>query len=576
MTLPSLTKWIGAALLVLAVGITLAAAWHEGDLAVDDAWITFRYAENLREGHGLRWNPDSPPCEGYSNLSYVVAIAALGSCGLPPRVAALLLAAVGVAGIAILLWRATRGAGPFVPLALVPACFLFGAHDLVVHASRGLETVLFAFLACCQVATVARIAGAAPVLPRHGVLAADAGCLLFWTRPDGVLLSATCWCGLWWLVRREPARRRVLLVAIATWLAIGGVYAVAKLAYFGYLLPNPFYMKADVQGFAGVAETAAFVSAYAGTLVLSLLAAAASPWWLRPWRAGSPPRDATAFVAVAVALPWLAYGSKIVHEMGFSHRFAWPLVPVLTLGATHGLAAAGARLATAYGVTARVLAWAALAAAIAAHAPVWQRQWQALAQPRPQEPFTSAFLRLGEAIRSTGIAPELTLYCANAGATPYAAKAHHVDPAGLVDDGYCLRTPLAERVRYQSSLKFDLVAWTLFPASPLAASFDDDARASKSTYLRRVCLDDDPHIGASARHWLGRQSLAQRKLDLFAQMFMLREHATLIGEARIGVQQSRLFVYVWKTSRHHDRLVAHLAPRMDIPVSAIDYDGWPR
>lgn len=575
--MPSAARSIGAALLALAVAITLAAAWHGCDLAVDDAWITFRYAENLREGHGLRWNPDSPPCEGYSNLSYVVAIAALGSLGLPPTAAALLLATAGIAGIALLLWRGTRTAGPFVPLALIPAFFLLGADDVVVHASRGLETVLFAFLACCQVATVARIAGGEPALPRHGALAGGVGCLLFWTRPDGVLISAACWCGLWWLVRGEPARRRVLLVAITCWLSIGVAYALAKLAYFGYLLPSPFYLKADVKGFAGVAETIAFVRAYAPTLVLAGLALVAAPWWLRTARArGSSPRDATAFVAVAVALPWLAYGAKIVHEIGFAHRFAWPLVPVLTLGATHGLASAGARLAAAHRRAASVLAWAALAATIAGHAPVWHRQWKTLAAPRPHEPNTAGFLRLGEAIRSTGIAPELTLFCANAGATPFAAKAHHIDPSGLVDDGYCNRTPQAERTRYQASQRFDIVAWNVFPASPLATSFDDDARAVASTYLRRFYLDDDLVVDTAARRILGQQTLEQRKLGLFIQMFMLREHGTLIGEARIGVGQSRLFVYVWKSSPHHDRLVAHLAPRMDIAVEAIDYDGRPR
>lgn len=44
----------------------------------DDAWISMRYARNLVEGHGLRWNPGQEPVEGYSNLLWVL----LGALGL--------------------------------------------------------------------------------------------------------------------------------------------------------------------------------------------------------------------------------------------------------------------------------------------------------------------------------------------------------------------------------------------------------------------------------------------------------------------------------------------------------------
>ncbi len=561
--------WLVFAVLVV---LAIASVWHARGMACDDAYITFRYAANLLAGHGLRWNPTSAPCEGYSNLTYVLAIAGLGALGVAPPHAALLLAGASVLGLAAVLARAARPAGPLLPLALAPALLLWGRDDLVVHASRGLETIAFAFVATLQLCSIARLAGPAEVRTRHGLLAGAYGAVLFCTRPDGVLLTATCLLGAAWLVRRERARRRVLLVAVATWLACGVVYAAWKLAYFGYLLPNPFYAKAAMPGFAGVAETRAFAAAYAPLLLLAPITALAVA--LRAPAIANGRRDATAALGVAVALPWLAYGAKVVHEIGFAHRFAWPVAPVLALAAVRGMAVLGA--ATAPTVLARALAWIAFAAAIGAGAGTWRAQLGRLDAPPPRDPYVAAFVRLGEAIRDTGIAPQLTLFGSNAGAVPFVSGAHHVDPAGLTDDGYCTRTAPEERARYQRSLRFDVVMWTLFPASAGAACFADDARAQASTYVQRLWLADDRRIDTGARHLLAGKSRQAIEESLFLQMWVLREHASLLGEMKIGVEGTRLFVYVWKQSPHHDALVAHLAPRVDVPAAAIDYDGWPR
>ena len=40
---------------------------------IDDAYISFRYAQNLLDGHGLVFNPGDP-VEGYSNLLWVLHV----------------------------------------------------------------------------------------------------------------------------------------------------------------------------------------------------------------------------------------------------------------------------------------------------------------------------------------------------------------------------------------------------------------------------------------------------------------------------------------------------------------------
>lgn len=564
-------KWLTMIGLAGLAAWALAVQWHARGMACDDAYITFRYADHLAQGLGLRWNVDSPPCEGYSNLTWVLAIAALMRVGLDPVTAALLLSSACIVGITLLLARA--GARSRLPmLTLVPALLLFANDELAVHASRGLETLGFSVLAMGLLAAVSRLCSEAPVGWPHGFSLAALATLLFLTRPDGVLISTTLWLGAFFLVGRDPGRRRVLFLAVGGWLLAGALYAAWKLAYFGYLLPNPFYAKSGDGAFVGIAEMLAFVVDYAWLLAGTVLAALAALLRQKPPVAAHPaPIEATALLAIAVAVPWLTYSAKVLHEIGFAHRFSWPLAPVLALGMARTLAVAANRLPAAGRRLPTVLAATAVFATLVASWPTLHGQWRQLQQPRATDPGTAAFLRVGQAIFDTGIAPQLTLFCANAGATPYAAKAHHVDPAGLVDDGYCLRTPLAERQRYQAGLKFDVVLWNLFPASPGAASFDTDPRAVASNYLNRTWLANSAALDPGTNLGLAEKTVEQRKFDLFTHMYVLREFGTLVGELHLPGLSARLFLYVWKQSPHHDLLVRHLGSRVDIPAEKIDF-----
>src|SRR4051812_43506473 len=47
----------------------------------DDAYITYRYAENLARGNGLVFNAAAQPVEGYSNLSWILLLAVLDRLG---------------------------------------------------------------------------------------------------------------------------------------------------------------------------------------------------------------------------------------------------------------------------------------------------------------------------------------------------------------------------------------------------------------------------------------------------------------------------------------------------------------
>src|SRR5262245_65582120 len=62
---------------VSSLVLVVHALWFRGLFrgnAVDDAYISFRYGDNLVHGHGLVFNPGER-VEGYSNFLWVMAMA---------------------------------------------------------------------------------------------------------------------------------------------------------------------------------------------------------------------------------------------------------------------------------------------------------------------------------------------------------------------------------------------------------------------------------------------------------------------------------------------------------------------
>ena len=62
---------LGIAAVILLAFVHNASQYH---FLGDDAFISFRYAQNLVEGHGLVWNPGEA-VEGYTNFLWVLLMA---------------------------------------------------------------------------------------------------------------------------------------------------------------------------------------------------------------------------------------------------------------------------------------------------------------------------------------------------------------------------------------------------------------------------------------------------------------------------------------------------------------------
>ena len=63
--------------LVAAILLCVLSSLFMMNFVPDDSYISFRYAENLANGHGLRFNTNEQPVEGFSNLLWILVCAVM-------------------------------------------------------------------------------------------------------------------------------------------------------------------------------------------------------------------------------------------------------------------------------------------------------------------------------------------------------------------------------------------------------------------------------------------------------------------------------------------------------------------
>jgi len=293
----------------------------------DDAFISFRYAENLAGGKGLVFN-EGERVEGYTNFLWTVVLAGASAAGLSPLAASEALGLVAFGGLTLLLlrrsWVRSRDERvPFVPLA---TALLLVFEDLRVWATGGLETMLFTLLA---VAALLATRAARPSLPWRlftGVLFG----LLVLTRPDGVVFAAVGAVSVALPSGERPAARdvvrRVATTFAPTALLLLG-FLLFKISYYGEWLPTAFYSKSATRPYyeQGLLYLALFlaknwilVPLFALPVALGIAARVKRTGRPTAWTA-----DETVFLAAAVL-----FTAYVAHSGG-DFMFARRLVPAL-------------------------------------------------------------------------------------------------------------------------------------------------------------------------------------------------------------------------------------------------------
>lgn len=241
--------------LAVAIAVYMAATAAVSPFIPDDAYISFRYAENLTAGNGLRFNTNDPRVEGYSNFLWIMVCAALHQSGLDlPTTAPHVGRIFGVLTVLVLwmlyLRRNVSPLGMLVSLLLVAT-----SGPFVIYAASGLETALFAFLLVLLLWAYDRFAETKRVVEGAGL--ALVGFLVALCRPEGVLALPVI-VGVMLLAPKRELDEKPTRTAVISAAALFGVLYVAytawRVTYFDAFLPTPFLSK------SGGTVTAAWVT----------------------------------------------------------------------------------------------------------------------------------------------------------------------------------------------------------------------------------------------------------------------------------------------------------------------------
>ncbi len=241
-------------ILIILAALAIAACWLPIRMRFpfDDTYITFRYAANLAHGFGIVWNPGGPHTEGYTNFLLVLLLAPFSAMGWD------LLAvsqSIGVIAVAISAAAVFEMAAEWEIGLFAAALFIFNPF-VWFNAFAGLETSLF---------TMWILLALASSLRRRIPLAFLFATFAALTRPEGVLIGGALLAGFLW--ERSLDRARIVKIFALVFALPLACYGIWKLAYFGTLMPNSYYVKiAQAQRLSFVPGIRTLLRFYGGML----------------------------------------------------------------------------------------------------------------------------------------------------------------------------------------------------------------------------------------------------------------------------------------------------------------------
>ena len=427
--------------LVLIGGVFVAfavyLAWGE---TIDDAAISFAYAKHLVHGDGLVLSVGAEPVEAYSNFLWVLIMAPVIGVGLNALVGAKVLGLALSLGALFLLARipgqATGRSMGWMDL-LAPALTAV-ALPFALWSVSGMESALHTFLLVLVVTLSIRELNDERALPWSSL----AFFALAITRPEGIVfwIAAVAHRVLLTLLRRRLSVRDVQW--LAGFLVLLVIYHLWHYQYFGELVPNTYFAKAEHRSVTSIFDYATSPSDPGFAYVRSFVA----DYWLLPFLPLLPlsligwERLRMYSLPLMLVLAGVASALFVGGDWMEYHRFLSPLIPLFYLGVQEGVRAPLSGLSRLLkGPSALwVQASASLAVAVALLALAVSAS-ATKAEAAHDRPFGAPYsVLLTQAERLERLAQRLglteaTVLTADIGATAFATDLSIIDLAGLGD-----------------------------------------------------------------------------------------------------------------------------------------------
>ncbi len=206
----------------------------------DDAFISYRFAENLAEGNGLVFNPGER-VEGFSNALWTLVLSLGARFGLDPLVLSKCLASACLMLIVYVCDLVARRGDMGVVWRVGLALLITSDISLVLYSQSGLETVSFGLL----LVVFAKLAA------DHFHSGKDQtgklltiSFLVVVSRPEGVLFPIMfLGASLVRLIKTGASVQREQVWRWVAFAAATGGLLLVRYGYFGDILPNTYYAK---------------------------------------------------------------------------------------------------------------------------------------------------------------------------------------------------------------------------------------------------------------------------------------------------------------------------------------------
>jgi len=415
--------------LSLVVAFCVLVAWQLRFLT-DDAFISFRYAQNLVLGHGLVWNPGEW-VEGYTNLLWTLLIAVGIWVGRDPALWAELLG-ISFFAINLLLVAGLGKALKLSPLAVLCAVLATGLnYTFAAYATGGLETALNSAL-ISAIAYLAFTYEDSAHQRSRALLLGFAITLALFTRLDSVVIISVLLAGLFisCVAFRTSFGNLLLVVGIPA--ACLCFWTAIRLSVYGEWLPNTYFAKvsSSTSFLLGGTYLWTYLNSYLIFLPIALIAAARI-------RGGTLCHASSEFwKAATLAATLLCWGIYLCLIGGdfMEFRFLVPAVPFMILLLLH-LAEISS---TSHRLTVSVVLLLLLGSAAHAHFfPRREGPSRVLCIPllaaQVADP-TRGWKHVGLELRKLFLgSPKPILAISAAGAIPYYSELPAIDMFGLTD-----------------------------------------------------------------------------------------------------------------------------------------------
>jgi len=302
------------------------------DFTLDDAYITYRYSDHLAGGAGPVWNVGENPVEGYTSFLWMLIAAAGIGLGADADTWAKVLSLLCAVALVLIMAIYGRDRLPLARLVAIAGLTLSPAFLVIVV--QGMETALAALLATALGVLLIEVVRRPTWMRLIAYFVVALLALL--TRPDLVPYVAMTVAGLAVALVRSGERgdlRRAAASAGAL-LFPGALYMAWRWSYYGYPLPNTFYIKRgsgfiDSLGVTFVREFTLEV-ALPYLLLAGALFVRAAVGWRRSGRPSGGELIAVGAVFIG-AVAFLAAGALVNPLQGHLWRFQMPIYPVLLL-----------------------------------------------------------------------------------------------------------------------------------------------------------------------------------------------------------------------------------------------------